>query len=112
MVNMRGDSTVPINIQWMNRHGIVTRKISWRELWDIKFIVGATDDVICRTSVSGVGEDGNCKLCLGVGSLKHILSGCKTSLTQGRYMQRHNQALKSFVCLFEDKRVVVAGMLA
>ena len=42
-----------------------------------------------RTSVSGAGEDARCKLCVVVGSLKHILSGCKTRLTQGNYMWRH-----------------------
>ena len=60
--------------QWMNWHGVERRKISWRELWatdanHIKCIVGASYD-----------EDRNC---LGIGSLKRILSLCQTSLTQG-----------------------------
>ena len=73
----------------MNWHNVEKRKISWRELWamdanHIKFI-GATYDVLPtpQNLSQWVGEDGSCKLCMGVGSLKHILSGCKTSLTPG-----------------------------
>ena len=58
-----------------------------------------------------VGEDKRCKMCMGVGSLQHILSGCKTSLTQGRYTWRHNQVLKSLGCLFENKQVEVNSLL-
>ena len=60
-----------------------------------------------------VGKDGCYKLYIGVlslGSLKHILSGCKTSLTQG-YMWRRNQVLKSLVWLFENKRTEVNSLL-
>ena len=54
----------------------------------IKLIVGASYDVLptLHNLTQWVGEDKSCKLCLGVGSLKHILSGCKTSLIQGYYM--------------------------
>ena len=47
---------------------------------------------------------------MGVGPLKYILSGCKTSLTQGCYTWRHNQVFKSFVCLFENKQVEVNSL--
>src|SRR4029434_11296706 len=46
-----------------------------------------------------------------VGSSKHIVSACKTSLTQGWYMWRNNQVLKSLVCLFENKQVEVNSLL-
>ena len=57
----------------------------------IKFITGATYDVLpSLTNLSQwVGEDRNCKLCMGDGSLTHILCGCKTSLSQGLYKGRH-----------------------
>ena len=55
--------------QWMNQHN-VPQKIQILSQW--------------------VGEDGSFMLCMRVGALKHILAG-KTSLTQGRYMWRHNQ---------------------
>ena len=71
----------------------------------IEFMVGATYDVLpaLQNLSQWVGEDGSCKLCMGVGSLKHILAGCKTSPIQGRYIWRHNQVLKSLACLFEKK---------
>ena len=33
-----------------------------------------------------MGEDESCKFCMDVGSLKHVLSGCKTSLTLSLFM--------------------------
>ena len=52
-----------------------------------------------------MGEDRSCRLCLGVGILKHILFGCITSLTQGHCTWRHNQVLRSFACLFEKNEL-------
>ena len=49
------------------------------------------------------GEDRKCKLCLDVGSLKHIWPGYESSLTQGHYMWRHNEVTKTFACLFENE---------
>ena len=37
-------------------------------------------------------------------SLRHILSGCKVSLSQGRYTWRHNQVLKCLAEAVDDKR--------
>ena len=59
-----------------------------------------------------MGED---RSCLGVGSFKHILSGCKTSLIQSRYTWRHNKVsftfhVKSFAYLFENKEVEVNSL--
>ncbi len=45
-----------------------------------------------------------------LGTLKHILVGCKTSLTQGRYTWRHNQVLKGLAVTLESKRVTVNAM--
>ena len=72
--------------QLMNWHNVEKRKISWRRLWamdanHIKFI-GATYDVLptLQNLSQWVGEDRSWKLCMGVGSFKHIMSGGKTSL--------------------------------
>ena len=70
--------------------------------------IGATYDVLCKTE--SVGEARRCKLCLSVSSLKHILSECKNSLTWGCYTWRHNQVLKSFVRLFENKLIEVNSL--
>lgn len=43
-------------------------------------------------------------------SLKPILAGCETSLTQGRYTWRDNQVLKSLACLLQNKRVEVDSL--
>lgn len=52
------------------------------------------------------GEDPACSLCAGAApaTLKHIMVGCKTSLTQGRYTWRHNQVLRCLAAELENKR--------
>lgn len=44
--------------------------------------------------------------CLVPASLRHILVGCKASLSQGRLTWRHNEVLKCFAAEIENKRVV------
>ena len=39
------------------------------------------------------GEDLSCALCQTPATLRHILTGCKTSLSQGCYTWRYNQVL-------------------
>lgn len=48
--------------------------------------------------------------CLAPATLKHILVGCKISLTQGRYTWRHNQVLKCLASTLESKRITVNTM--
>ena len=92
--------------QWMNWQNVEKRATLNR----LTFIVEATYDVhpTMQNLSQWVGEDGSCNLCMGVASLKRILSGCKTSLTQGRYRWRHNKVLK---CLLENERVKVNSLL-
>jgi len=54
--------------------------------------------------VWGLREDPNCKLCGQKGTLAHILSGCKTALTQGRYRWRHDKVLLSLADILEQER--------
>ncbi|XP_076879265.1 uncharacterized protein LOC143527830 [Brachyhypopomus gauderio] len=103
--------------QWMKWESVEKRRITWRELWAldasrIKFLVGATYDVLPTPQNLGqwLGEDPTCKLCAGSGTLKHILSACKVSLSQGRYTWRHNQVLKSLAGALDKKRLEVSGM--
>lgn len=44
------------------------------------------------------------------GTLKHILSACKVNLSQGRYMWRHNQVLRSLAAALHKKLLEVNGM--
>ena len=47
-------------------------------------------------------EDGMCKLCLSsVGTIQHILSGCKLALGQGRYRWRHDKVLRQIMVQVE-----------
>lgn len=72
----------------------------------ISFIIRATYDILPTPSNlhQWMGEDPGCALCSRPGSLKHILTGCRASLTQGRYTWRHNQVLKILAANLENKR--------
>ncbi|KAF0045902.1 hypothetical protein F2P81_002431 [Scophthalmus maximus] len=97
---------------WVER-----RKITWSELWNkesnmLSFTFRATYDVLPSPTILHLwyGEDPACLQCLAPATLKHILVGCKTSLTQGRYTWRHNQVLKCLAATLESKRVTVNAM--
>lgn len=97
--------------QWTRWEGLERRELSWRQLWEmeastISFIIRATYDVLPsqKNLQDWYGEDPTCPLCPSPATLRHILTGCKTSLTQGRYTWRHNQVLKSLAAALETKR--------
>lgn len=77
-------------------------EFSWRELMGLEafhtsLILQATYDVLSTHSNLNqwYGEDPTCSLCPSPANLKHILVGCKTSLSQGRYTWRYNHVLKT-----------------
>ena len=80
--------------QWVNWEGVEKKKnVKWRDLWSmeasrIRIMIGATHDVLPspQNINQWFGEDETCTLCSCVCSLCHILSGCKVSLSQGRYV--------------------------
>ncbi|KAK0148024.1 hypothetical protein N1851_012273 [Merluccius polli] len=99
--------------RWMKWDGVERRKITWSELWNMEsnmlsFTIRATYDVLPTPANLHLwfGEDPACLQCLAPATLKHILVGCKTSLTQGRYTWRHNQVLKCLAAALESKRVI------
>ena len=103
--------------QWMQWEGVERRKISWRDLWqmeakEISFIIRATYDVLPspKNLSQWYGEDPTCALCPTPATLRHSMSGCKTSLTQGRYTWRHNQVLKSLASALENMRSVANSL--
>ncbi|KAL7852193.1 hypothetical protein SRHO_G00179780 [Serrasalmus rhombeus] len=67
------------------------RKVTWRDLWRlepyrISFLLRSVYDTLpspVHLHTWGLREDPLCKLCDKRGTLAHILSGCKTSLTRG-----------------------------
>ena len=97
--------------QWVNWEGVDKKKLSWKELWSmeessIRFLIGATYDVLPTPQNLKLWVNGDplCSLCSSTATLKHILSGCKVSLSQGRYTWRHNQVLKSLAAGIEELR--------
>ena len=103
--------------RWMKWEGVEKRKITWNELWSMEssrlsFIIRATYDVLPSPTNLHLwyGEDPNCLQCAAPATLKHILVGCKTALTQGRYTWRHNQVLKCLAAELENKRVTTNAL--
>ncbi|KAL6462328.1 hypothetical protein MHYP_G00287500 [Metynnis hypsauchen] len=97
--------------RWMRWNGTAKKKISWSELWSMEsnrlsFIIKATYDILPTPANLHLwlGEDPACPLCAAPAGLKHILVGCKTSLSQGRYTWRHNQVLRCLASAIEEKR--------
>ena len=70
----------------------------------INFIIRATYDVLpTLTNLNQwFGED-SCVLCQTPATLRHILTGCKTSLSQS-YTWRHNQVLRQLPITLEGRR--------
>ncbi|XP_049337547.1 uncharacterized protein LOC125802987 [Astyanax mexicanus] len=88
---------------WTNWDNASARKITWAELWKseparLKFLIQSVYDVLPSPSnlyCWGLAETPACPLCLGRGSLEHILSCCPKALGEGRYTWRHDQVLKA-----------------
>ncbi|XP_019217589.1 uncharacterized protein LOC109203016 [Oreochromis niloticus] len=95
----------------MNWESVEKRKLSWSEFWEMEsnrlsVIIRATYDVLPSPINLQLwfGKDPACPLCTVPTTLKHILVGCGTSLTQGRYTWRHNQVLRCLAEKVERKR--------
>lgn len=78
----------------------------WRlEPFRISFLLRSVYDTLpTPTNVHkwGIREDPPCKLYGERGTMAHILSGCKTALTQGRY--RHDKVFMTFANTLEQER--------
>ena len=90
----------------------VERKITWQDIWryhplQLQFLLRAVYDVLpTPTNLHrwGLSPNPSCALCGGIGSLNHILTACKTALTQGRYRWRHDQVLRQLADLLDTER--------
>ncbi len=78
----------------------------------LSFIIRATYDVLPtpKNLNKWIGEDPSCPLCQIPATLRHILVGCKTSLSQGRYTWRHNQVLRQLVIILEGRRTTTNAL--
>ena len=104
---------------WTTWEGVVDRKISWSDLWKIPqarlgFLIRSTYDTLpCpRNLHQWFGNEEVCPLCnTPNASLRHILSGCKIALSQGRYRWRHDQVLTKLAEVLEGRRRESRGCL-
>lgn len=62
----------------------------------ISFLIRATYDAIStpQNLNQWLREDPSCPQCSTPATLRHMLTGCKVSLSQGQYTRRHIQVLK------------------
>ena len=71
----------------------------------IKFLTRAMYDLLLTLANKNkwYGEGNRCNLCNERGTLNHILVGCKTTLSQGRYTWRHNKVLQELFERLKEK---------
>ena len=93
------------------RWEVPAKKLSHREIINrsetsFKFLVKAVYDLLPTPANKNIwfGTEEVCKLCGEIGTLTHILSGCKVALTQGRYKWRHDEVLREAARCVDAKR--------
>merc|ERR1711923_439072 len=71
----------------------------------IKFLTKAVYDLLPTPANKNkwFGEEAKCNLCNERGTLNHILTGCKTALSQGRYTWRRNRVLQEIADRIQDR---------
>ena len=95
---------------WTKWNKVEHRRISWNDFWHMdfsrtRFLVEMVYDVLpspMNLHLWGKIETPKCPLCQGRGSLQHILSSCKTALTDGRYRWRHDKVLETTALIITD----------
>ena len=99
------------------RELVMKTDLSWHTLFKygdslIGFMLSAVYGTLLTPSMVSKwseDEDGKCKLCEErMGTIQHILAGCKVALSQGRYRWRHDKVLKQIseqVVFHCDRRV-------
>jgi len=106
--NIQGEREVKVgSLEMQSRWGtwrdtVVKTDMSWNTMFKfgdslIGFMLSAVYGTLMTPALVAKwsdDEDGNCKLCSDkLGTIQHILSGCKTALGQGRYRWRHDKVL-------------------
>ena len=74
----------------------------------LQFTIRSTYDLLptpTNLMTWGKSDDAKCGLCSEPGHLEHILSSCKTALTQRRFTWRHDKVLRKLAHHVELKRV-------
>src|SRR4029434_5480082 len=82
--------------------------IPWRlEPFRISFLLRSVYDTLpTPTNLYrwGMREDPQCSVCGERGTMAHILAGCRTALSQGRYRWRHDKVLRALADILEQER--------
>lgn len=101
--------------QWMCWEKVERRRLSWKELWGMEahqtsFLIQSVYDVLSSpTNLSQwYREDATCPLFSSPTSLRHILVGCKTRLSQAFF----NQVLRCLASSLESKRTSINALPA
>ena len=85
------------------REDVIAMDMGWNRLFEmgdslVGFVVKAVYGTLMTPALVSnwlEEEDGKFKLCDDApGTIKHILSGCRVALAQGRYRWRHDKVLK------------------
>ncbi|KAL1266945.1 hypothetical protein QQF64_002620 [Cirrhinus molitorella] len=101
--------------KWTTWEAVIDRTITWADLWKLpqtrlSFLVRATYDTLPspQNLHRWYGKEEPCQLCGHQSpSLQHILSSCKTALTQSRYGWRHDRVLTKLAEVIEARRLEV-----
>ena len=90
--------------QWTTWEDATQRSLTWNEMWHmaplkLSFIIRATYDLLPTKAnlAKWYQENEKCPLCGACKTLKHILNGCKFTLSAGRYTWRHNRVLSTMI---------------
>ncbi|XP_060066953.1 uncharacterized protein LOC132547205 [Ylistrum balloti] len=95
------------------RWKLLERKLTWTDLWRyeplrIQSLLRSVYDTLpspANLHQWGLVEEPKCQLCQERGTKSHhILSACKTALTQGRYRWRHDKVLREMAEVLEVER--------
>jgi hypothetical protein len=98
---------------WTRWEGITPKKIKWADMvkvepLNLQFTLKSVYDLLptpVNLKVWKKQDNDMCYLCQKRGTLQHILSGCNTALTQGRYKWRHDKILREIATIIDQERL-------
>ena len=94
---------------WTRWESATPKKLTWHEILQkqplqLGFLLRSVYDLLptpANLKLWYKTEDDACKLCGKRGTLEHVLSSCRTALTQGRYRWRHDKVLEAISSILE-----------
>ena len=118
MVRKKEEEDRTLRIAGLRKQGACTkwevkeRQLSHREIItssekSLRFLIKCVYDLLPTPANKNTWyntDENKCALCGGMGTLNHILSGCRVALQQGRYRWRHDKVLRVIAAGIEEKR--------